>query len=167
MCHNGIKYVYQCSIPYSYRAGILHNLFGSYRAAFAPISTPFPDNMARQPVFNGLRSCLTTSRKELSPFHSLNWQFRRPYSIQSQEDAIAKLPNIDPDALSITKTTTPKELLPPEELVFGRTFTGMDSCCLIRPSARSHFSRPYALNRMDRLGRMATPTNNTLPEPQS
>ncbi|KAL8851271.1 MAG: hypothetical protein Q9221_003801 [Calogaya cf. arnoldii] len=79
--------------------------------------------MAGRPIYNGLRSCLTASRKELSPFYRLNWQLRRPYSIQSQEEAIAKLPQIDPNALSITKTTTPKELVPPEELVFGRTFT--------------------------------------------
>ena len=50
---------------------------------------------------------------------------QRPYSIQSHEDAIAKLPDLDPSALQITKTTTPKALVPPEELVFGRTFTGI------------------------------------------
>ena len=48
---------------------------------------------------------------------------RRAYSIQSSEAAIAKLPGIDASALTITKTTTPKTILPPEELVFGRTFT--------------------------------------------
>lgn len=47
----------------------------------------------------------------------------RPYSIQSQEEEIAQLPDINPDALSITRTATPKQVLPPEELVFGRTFT--------------------------------------------
>ncbi|KAI4224712.1 MAG: hypothetical protein LQ349_007186 [Xanthoria aureola] len=96
--------------------------------------------MARQPIFNGLRSCLTGPRKELSPFHSFNRQLRRPYSIQSQEDAIAKLPNIDPDALSITKTTTPKELVPPEELIFGRTFT--DHMLSIEWTASEGWLRP-------------------------
>ena len=48
---------------------------------------------------------------------------QRAYSIQSSEAAIAQLPGIDASALTITKTTTPKTLLPPEELVFGRTFT--------------------------------------------
>ncbi|KAI4240568.1 MAG: hypothetical protein L6R40_005056 [Gallowayella cf. fulva] len=74
-------------------------------------------------MLNCLRPFLAVSRAEGLPFSRLNWQLRRPYSIQSQEDAIAKLPNIDPSTLSITKTTTPKELVPPEELVFGRTFT--------------------------------------------
>ena len=36
-----------------------------------------------------------------------------------------KLQDIDPSKLSITKTTTPKQLVPPAELVFGRTFTGI------------------------------------------
>ncbi|ODH26747.1 branched-chain amino acid aminotransferase [Paracoccidioides brasiliensis] len=34
------------------------------------------------------------------------------------------LPGIDFSKLSITKTTNPKELLPPEKLVFGSSFTG-------------------------------------------
>ncbi|KAL8805270.1 MAG: hypothetical protein Q9182_002038 [Xanthomendoza sp. 2 TL-2023] len=79
--------------------------------------------MARQPLLNCLRPCLTARKPQILPLSKLNWQLRRAYSIQSQEDAIAKLPNIDPNALSITKTTTPKALVPPEELVFGRTFT--------------------------------------------
>lgn len=49
---------------------------------------------------------------------------RRPYSIQAQEDSIARLPGIDPSTLIITESTTPKELVPRQELVFGRTFTG-------------------------------------------
>ncbi|KAL8812538.1 MAG: hypothetical protein Q9223_007269, partial [Gallowayella weberi] len=79
--------------------------------------------MARQPLLNRLRPCLTARKPQILPLSKLNWQLRRAYSIQSQEDAIAKLPNIDPNALSITRTTTPKALVPPEELVFGRTFT--------------------------------------------
>ncbi|KAL8893797.1 MAG: hypothetical protein Q9192_004913 [Flavoplaca navasiana] len=96
--------------------------------------------MAPRPVFNGLKSCLTASTKELSPLHRINWQLRRPYSIQSQEEAIAKLPQIDPNALSITKTTTPKELVPPEELVFGRTFT--DHMLSIEWTASEGWLRP-------------------------
>jgi branched-chain amino acid aminotransferase len=49
---------------------------------------------------------------------------RRGYSIQSEEDAIARLPGLDASKLAITKTTTPKALSDPSELVFGRTFTG-------------------------------------------
>ena len=43
----------------------------------------------------------------------------RRYSIQ----AAPQLHGIDPSALAITKTTTPKPLVPLEELVFGRSFT--------------------------------------------
>jgi branched-chain amino acid aminotransferase len=38
-----------------------------------------------------------------------------------------KIQDIDPTKLSITKTTTPKALLPHEELVFGRNFSGNSS----------------------------------------
>ncbi|KAL8718750.1 MAG: hypothetical protein Q9225_004147 [Loekoesia sp. 1 TL-2023] len=79
--------------------------------------------MARRRAFQCARSYLTASRTEPSLLPKPNWQHRRPYSIQSQEEEIARLPNINPDALSVTKTTTPKALVPPEELVFGRTFT--------------------------------------------
>jgi len=48
---------------------------------------------------------------------------RRVYSIQAESASIIKLQDIDPSRLSIQKSTTPKELVPPNELVFGRTFT--------------------------------------------
>ncbi|KAL9029534.1 MAG: hypothetical protein Q9196_002231 [Gyalolechia fulgens] len=79
--------------------------------------------MVRRRALQGARSCLIAARAEISPLSRTNWQRIRAYSIQSQEEAIAKLLDINPDALSITKTTTPKALVPPEELVFGRTFT--------------------------------------------
>ncbi|KAL8994753.1 MAG: hypothetical protein Q9169_005363 [Polycauliona sp. 2 TL-2023] len=96
--------------------------------------------MACPPIFNGLRSCLAASRQQSSQLHTLNWQLRRAYSIQSQEETIAKLPQIDPNALSVTKTTTPKELVPPEELVFGRTFT--DHMLSIEWTASEGWLRP-------------------------
>ena len=52
------------------------------------------------------------------------WLPHRLYSIQSEQDAMAKLPSIDPSKLTISKTSSPKSLIPPEELIFGRTFTG-------------------------------------------
>ena len=51
-------------------------------------------------------------------------QWQRSYSIQTSEDALSKLPPLDPSKLNIIKTTTPMSLRPPEELVFGRSFTG-------------------------------------------
>lgn len=51
-------------------------------------------------------------------------QQSRLYSIQANAASDLKAQDIDPSKLSITKTTTPKQLVPPNELVFGRTFTG-------------------------------------------
>jgi branched-chain amino acid aminotransferase len=55
------------------------------------------------------------------------WESTRPYSIKVESASTIKLQEIDPSKLSVTKTTTPKELIPPKELVFGRTFTGRTS----------------------------------------
>ena len=50
---------------------------------------------------------------------------RRCYSnpISKQEASLKTLPDIDPSLLSITNTTTPKKILEPQDLIFGRTFT--------------------------------------------
>ncbi|KAI9765270.1 MAG: Mitochondrial branched-chain amino acid (BCAA) aminotransferase [Geoglossum simile] len=47
----------------------------------------------------------------------------RLYSIAAHAASTAKVQDIDPSKLSITRTTAPKTLVPPGELVFGRTFT--------------------------------------------
>jgi hypothetical protein len=57
-----------------------------------------------------------------------------------------KLAQMDASKLTITKTTTPKELTPPEELVFGRTFTDhMLSCEWTAKDGE--FSLPTALSK--------------------
>jgi branched-chain amino acid aminotransferase len=38
-----------------------------------------------------------------------------------------KIQDVDPTKLTITKTTTPKDLMPQEELLFGRNFSGRSS----------------------------------------
>lgn len=48
---------------------------------------------------------------------------RRHYSLQAPDAADPRLSKVDVSQLSITKTTTPKAIIPSEELVFGRTFT--------------------------------------------
>jgi branched-chain amino acid aminotransferase len=53
----------------------------------------------------------------------------RWYSLKTDDASIKHLPGLDSSKLSITKTTTPKNLVPPEELIFGRTFTGMLLLC--------------------------------------
>ena len=45
------------------------------------------------------------------------------------------LPDIDPSKLEVTKTITPKQLVPNQDLIFGRTFTGEHSP---QPIARSN-----------------------------
>lgn len=48
----------------------------------------------------------------------------RSYAIEAKDASDPRLQSIDPSRLSITKTTTPKDLIPNEELVFGKYFTG-------------------------------------------
>ena len=55
---------------------------------------------------------------------SLRCRSARAYSIHADASVGTKIQDIDPTKLSIEKTTTPKALLPPEELIFGRNFTG-------------------------------------------
>lgn len=50
-------------------------------------------------------------------------QSRRASSLQAPDVSDPKLQSIDTSSLSITKTTTPKPVLPNSELVFGRAFT--------------------------------------------
>ncbi|MCJ1301768.1 hypothetical protein MMC08_004569 [Hypocenomyce scalaris] len=79
--------------------------------------------MFRQTVFRRAASLLSEARAELSPGCTAPPRCRRVYSIQAEQDSIATLPGIDPSKLSVTKSTTPKQLVPPQELLFGRTFT--------------------------------------------
>jgi hypothetical protein len=51
-------------------------------------------------------------------------QTQRPYSIHADASVGSKIQDIDPTKLSITRTSSPKALLPPEDLIFGRNFTG-------------------------------------------
>ena len=86
--------------------------------------------MVREALVRASRSYLFLRSPCPFPKFIPQWHHRRPYSIQSQEEAIAQLPDINPSALSITRTTTPKQILPPEELIFGRNFTGKHATAL-------------------------------------
>ena len=46
------------------------------------------------------------------------------YSIKAQAASAAKGQGLDPSKLTITETKSPKALSKPEDLVFGREFTG-------------------------------------------
>ncbi len=54
----------------------------------------------------------------------------RFYSIKPEVASDSKPQDIDPRKLKITKTTTPGVLQKPEDLIFGRTFTGEPSSTL-------------------------------------
>ena len=72
-----------------------------------------------------LGACLQASGRQFPPRIKHIVPLRRAAtSLQAQEQELAQLPGIDPGLLSVTQTTTPKKVVPPEELVFGRTFTG-------------------------------------------
>jgi branched-chain amino acid aminotransferase len=63
-------------------------------------------------------------------FASTSWRTQRP--LQADEDSLSKLPGLDASKLSITETITPKKIVPPEDLVFGRTFTGLRPTAPVR-----------------------------------
>lgn len=86
---------------------------------------------------------------------------QKAYSIQTSTSKPA-VQGIDSSRLSITKTKTPKELLPSEQLVFGRTFTGTK--CLVTQAFILIAPRSYAFCRVDRRRGLVTAKNNTLSE---
>ncbi|RDW66220.1 putative branched-chain-amino-acid transaminase [Coleophoma cylindrospora] len=63
-----------------------------------------------------------TAYKQSSKFVAA-WASPRFYSIKAESASTAQLQELDASKLTVTKTTTPRELVPPSELVFGRTFT--------------------------------------------
>lgn len=60
------------------------------------------------------------SRTQLTRPFSSQWRLQQ----QLAEDDLSHLPDIDPSQLEVTKTITPKQLVPNQDLVFGRNFTG-------------------------------------------
>jgi branched-chain amino acid aminotransferase len=74
-------------------------------------------------LLSSLSNC--AFRKTAAPLSaSLRCRTQRPYSIHADASVGNKIQDIDPTKLSITRTTSPKDLLPPEDLIFGRNFTG-------------------------------------------
>ena len=52
------------------------------------------------------------------------WKTNSPLTARLYSTKVAeKLAEMDASKLTVTKTTTPKELTPPKELVFGNKFT--------------------------------------------
>src|SRR5947209_18131603 len=82
-------------------------------------------------------------------FVSTSWRSRS--ALQADEDTLSKLPGLDASKLSITKTITPKKIVPPEELVFGRTFTGLflGAASPLRMLLMRHLHRSHVVHRMD------------------
>lgn len=48
-------------------------------------------------------------------------------NLSASATAASQLPALDASKLTVTKTSTPKELTPNKDLVFGKTFTGMNA----------------------------------------
>lgn len=66
----------------------------------------------------------TAASRSARALRCLNAQpARRNYALQAADASDPKLSSIDASQLEITKTTTPRDLLPNDQLVFGRTFT--------------------------------------------
>jgi branched-chain amino acid aminotransferase len=78
---------------------------------------------------------------------SLRCRSQRPYSIHADASVGSTIKDIEPSKLSITTTTTPKALLPPEELIFGRNFSGASFGGV--HAKLPNLSRPHALARVD------------------
>jgi branched-chain amino acid aminotransferase len=67
----------------------------------------------------GFRSTRAASRS----FRLVNGSQSRCYAMGAHDILDPKLTTLDNSKLTITKTTTPKELIPNDELVFGKHFT--------------------------------------------
>ena len=73
---------------------------------------------ARRQALTGLSMPRVLSSQNITA--SRTWQ--RNFSASMA--AASQLPGLDPSKLTITKTTTPKELKESKDLVFGKYFTG-------------------------------------------
>lgn len=78
-----------------------------------------------------------TLRKALAslatPRIASNRLWQRNFNISAA--AASQLPGLDASKLTVTKTSTPKEITPPKDLIFGKTFTGM--ALIQKPSPRN------------------------------
>ena len=93
-------------------------------------------------------------------------QLTLPQQLALDDDPISKLPNIDPSQLNVTETITPKQLVPNQDLIFGRTFTGESTSYLhLTYPLTPNSIRSHAFHRMDSFSRLASSSNNALPEP--
>ena len=65
-----------------------------------------------------LQSLAVTPSQDLHTIRLWNRHFSSTPAVAS------RLAGLDPSKLKVTKTSTPKELTPAKDLVFGKTFTG-------------------------------------------
>ncbi|RMZ81131.1 hypothetical protein DV738_g2477, partial [Chaetothyriales sp. CBS 135597] len=86
----------------------------------------------RSPIFDS-----HIARRQSRGFSS-TWQLQKRVL---DEVLPSSLPDIDPAKLAITKTASPKQLVPNSELVFGRTFT--DHMLTVEWNAASGWSAPH------------------------
>ncbi|KAK8084617.1 branched-chain amino acid aminotransferase [Apiospora hydei] len=79
--------------------------------------------MLRQLLPRAGRAFRAPAARQLLPLSLAARQPLRCYSIKPEAASSAKPLDVDPSRLSITKTTSPKELVDPAKLIFGREFT--------------------------------------------
>jgi hypothetical protein len=76
--------------------------------------------LARSAVLHATKTPITISLQKTTA----NRLWQRSYSIKPVTKGAPELPGVDPAKLKVTTTTTPKDVIPNEQLVFGQTFTG-------------------------------------------
>jgi hypothetical protein len=96
------------------------------------------------------------------------WRTQKSGSIAPRFYSTTKLQGLDASQLSITKTTTPKELLSPEQLVFGHSFTDhMLSCEWMASRGITNFFLLTTKSLGLIIYRMAGAKDYTVPKPLS
>lgn len=114
--------------------------------------------LARRKALSGLATPRLTSQTATSQL------WRRNFSATA---SAAQLAALDASKLTVTKTQAPKELTPPQDLVFGKTFTGRGTAsAVIGRNKLTSASRPHDLRRVDGQRWMAQPSNYSVSEPQ-
>ena len=94
-------------------AGLIASQLPIHTTAMKPFH-----RLASQKALTGL----AVSRALPLQTFATNRSWQRSFSVTSA--AASKLAGLDASKLTISKTTTPKEITSPKDLVFGKTFTG-------------------------------------------
>ena len=126
---SGVTLVSQGRLYWTLRELERYLLLNCYELQTSP-SQCCPDSTTRSiAMLPRLLRCSTRPLRlfaspELHSYRTFSTSLWRREALTVEDDLASKLPNIDPSKLEITETITPKTVLPNEDLIFGRTFTG-------------------------------------------